>query len=95
MSMLDGLLDYLRGDDKKSAAKAKERLQFVLVHKRANRDVAPPSYLPALQEELLAVIAKYIPVDRSAMKVHLGKRDEYDEYDVLELNITLPDTGRN
>ncbi|MDD4964166.1 MAG: cell division topological specificity factor MinE [Gallionella sp.] len=95
MSLLDGLLEYLRGDEKKSAAKAKERLQFVLVHKRDRRDVAPPDYLPALQEELLAVIAKYIPVDRSALKVHLGKRDEYDEFDVLELNITLPETGRN
>lgn len=94
MSLFDGLIDYLRGDEKKSAAKAKERLQFVLVHKRASRDVAPPSYLPALQEELLAVIAKYVPVDRSAMTVHVGRRDDMDEYDVLELNITLPDTSR-
>lgn len=88
MSMIAGLIDYLRGNEKKTAVVAKERLQIILAHERAGRGTATPDYLPALQEELMAVIAKYIHVDRDSFKVQLGK---HDQYDVLELNITLPD----
>ena len=88
MSMIAGLIDYLRGNDKKSAAVAKERLQIILAHERAGRGTAAPDYLPALQEELMAVIAKYIHIDRDSFKVQLEK---HDQYDVLELNITLPE----
>jgi cell division topological specificity factor len=91
MSMISGLLEYLRGDDKKSAVIAKERLQIILAHERAGRGAATPDYLPALQEELLAVIAKYIHVDRGLIKVQLEK---HGEYDVLELNVTLPESLR-
>jgi len=86
--MISGLLEYLRGDEKKTAVIAKERLQIILAHERAGRGAATPDYLPALQEELLAVIAKYIHVDRELIKVQLEK---HGEYDVLELNVTLPD----
>lgn len=92
MSMISGLLEYLRGDDMKTAVIAKERLQIILAHERAGRGAATPDYLPALQEELLAVIAKYIHVDRELIKVQLEK---HGEYDVLELNVTLPDGMRN
>jgi cell division topological specificity factor len=88
MSMIDGLISYLRGPEKKTAAVAKERLQIILAHERAGRGTATPDYLPALQEELMAVIAKYIHVDRDSFKVQL---ENHDRYDVLELNITLPD----
>ena len=88
MSMISGLLEYLRGDEKKTAVIAKERLQIILAHERAGRGGGAPDYLPALQEELLAVIAKYIHVDRGLIKVQLEK---HGEYDVLELNVTLPD----
>ncbi len=91
MSMISGLLEYLRGDDKKTAVIAKERLQIILAHERAGRGGAAPDYLPALQEELLAVIPKYIHVDRELIKVQLEK---HGEYDVLELNITLPEGVR-
>lgn len=88
MSLISGLLDYLRGDEKKTAVLAKERLQIILAHERAGRGSSAPDYMPALQEELLAVIAKYIHVDRDSLKVQLEK---HGEYEVLELNITLPD----
>ncbi len=91
MSLIDNLLDYLRGPEKKTAAVAKERLQIILAHERAGRGAATPDYLPALQEELLEVIAKYIHIDRSMMKVQLEK---HGEYDVLELNVTLPENQR-
>lgn len=88
MSMIDGLISYLRGNEKKTAVVAKERLQIILAHERAGRGTATPDYLPALQEELMAVIAKYIHVDRDSFKVQL---ENHEQYDVLELNITLPD----
>lgn len=88
MSMIAGLIDYLRGSEKKTAVIAKERLQIILAHERAGRGSATPDYLPALQEELMGVIAKYIHVDRESFKVQLEK---HGQYDVLELNITLPE----
>jgi cell division topological specificity factor len=91
MSMIPGLLEYLRGDEKKTACIAKERLQIILAHERAGRGASTPEYMPALQDELLAVIAKYIHIDRNQIKVQL---DKHGEYDVLELNIILPDCVR-
>ena len=88
MSLIENVLDYLRGSQKKTASVAKERLQIILAHERAGRGTATPDYLPALQEELMEVIAKYIHIDRDSFKVQLEK---HDQYDVLELNITLPD----
>ena len=73
MDMIAGLLNYLRGNEKKTASVAKERLQIILAHERAGRGTATPDYLPALQEELMAVIAKYIHVDRDSLKVQLDK----------------------
>ncbi len=92
MSMISGLVDYLRGNEKKTASVAKERLQIILAHERAGRGAATPDYMPALQEELLAVIAKYIHIDRDSFKVQLEK---HGDYEVLELNITLPEGGRS
>lgn len=92
MSMIAGLISYLRGDEKKTAVIAKERLQIILAHERAGRGAATPDYLPALQEELMAVIAKYIHIDRDSINVNVEK---HGEYDVLELNITLPEKLRN
>ena len=88
MSLIENVMDYLRGSQKKTASVAKERLQIILAHERAGRGTATPDYLPALQEELMEVSAKYIHIDRDSFKVQLEK---HDQYDVLELNITLPD----
>ncbi|HXU94338.1 MAG TPA: cell division topological specificity factor MinE [Gallionella sp.] len=92
MSMISGLVDYLRGNEKKTSSVAKERLQIILAHERAGRGAATPDYMPALQEELLEVIAKYIHIDRDSFKVQLEK---HGDYEVLELNITLPEGVRN
>jgi len=90
--MISGLVDYLRGTEKKTASVAKERLQIILAHERAGRGAATPDYMPALQEELLEVIAKYIHIDRDSFKVQLEK---HGDYEVLELNITLPENARS
>jgi cell division topological specificity factor len=80
------LLDYFRSSKPSSASVAKERLQILVAHERASRN--QPSYLPKLQQELLAVIRKYVNVEEDAISVSF---EQDDEQEVLELNIVLPE----
>jgi len=80
------LLDYFRTNRKASASVAKERLQVLVAHERSTRNA--PSYLPQLQNEILAVIKKYVSVPDDAVQIQLD-HDEHQE--ILELNITLPE----
>jgi cell division topological specificity factor len=81
-----GLLDYFRSTKKSSAGIARERLQILVAHERAERN--KPSYLPQLQRDILAVIRKYVAVDQEAVSVNL---EHNDTEEILELNIVLPD----
>lgn len=80
-------LSYFRAQRKKTASLAKERLQIIVARERLNCS-GGPDYLPRLQDELLAVVRKYVPVDRDAVRMQL---DQEGGCEVLELNITLPD----
>ena len=79
------IFNYLRRRST-PAAVAKERLQIIISHERSQRNT--PDYLPKLQEEILAVIAKYVPVTREQVSVNL---ERLGDNSVLELNITMPD----
>ncbi len=81
-------LDYFRAQKKHSASVAKERLQIIVARERSHR--GGPDYLPMLQNELLAVIRKYVEVDDDALRMQL---DRAGDCEVLELNITLPDNA--
>lgn len=81
-----GWLDYFRAAPKNSAQVAKERLQIVIAHERADR--RGPTYLPKLREEIIGVIRKYVKVADEDVKVQVEKEGDYE---VLELNITLPE----
>jgi len=70
-----------------SAAIAKERLQIIIAHERAVKN--QPDYLPLLQKDLIAVIAKYVPIDTKDIKIDIDKQHGCS---VLELNIFLPET---
>ena len=78
------IFSYFRKNTQ-SASVAKERLQIIISHERAQRNT--PDYLPKLQEEILAVIAKYVPIDREQVVVSLDRADGNSA--VLELNITM------
>ncbi len=80
------LLDYFRSSKPSSASLAKERLQILVAHERASKN--RPSYLPKLQQELLAVIRKYVSVEEDAISVNF---EQDDNQEVLELNIILPE----
>lgn len=79
------ILNFLRKRSS-AASVAKERLQIIISHERAQRNT--PDYLPQLQEEILAVIEKYIPITRDKVCVNL---ERIGDNAVLELNVTMPD----
>ena len=78
------IFSFLR-PPRKSAETAKERLQILLAHERA--DQSSPDYLPMMHKELLAVIAKYVKIDEDRVEVKL---DRGGDCSTLEVNIELP-----
>jgi cell division topological specificity factor len=80
-----GIFDFFRAKrDPQTASVAKERLQIVLAHERANREA--PEFLPILQQELLDVVRRYVEVDEDVIKVSLGREGDTS---MLEINIEL------
>ncbi|MCD8494230.1 MAG: cell division topological specificity factor MinE [Burkholderiaceae bacterium] len=79
-------LSFLLGQKKTSASVAKERLQIILAHERTGGSAATPDYLPQLQQELVAVISKYVKVDPNDIKVNLERQDSLE---VLEVKIEI------
>ncbi len=74
-------------EQKKSASIAKERLMVIVAHERGNHE-NQPDFLPLLQKELTAVIAKYVKIDANHVQVEFEQKGGRS---VLELNVTLPD----
>ena len=79
-------LDYFRRAPK-SATLAKDRLSIIVARERAGTR-AGVDYLPQLQQDLLAVIARYEKIDLAHVTVNLDKSGGCE---VLELNIQLPE----
>ncbi|MCC7276569.1 MAG: cell division topological specificity factor MinE [Alphaproteobacteria bacterium] len=69
-----------------AATVAKERLQILLAHERADRG-SRAEFLPALQKEILDVVAKYLVIDPDKVMVKL---DRGKDISVLEVNVELP-----
>jgi cell division topological specificity factor len=61
-----------RSGGRGSGSKAKERLQFILVHDRIH---LPPERLEEMKQEILAVIAKYITVDSDHVEIAMQRRE--------------------
>ena len=81
------LLSMLFGNKPKTASVAKERLQLIIAHER-NGQTSKQDFLPDLQQELVAVISKYVSINPDDIKVSLEKQGNYE---VLEVNIVLPE----
>jgi cell division topological specificity factor len=80
------LMDIFRKEQTSSASVAKERLRVLVAHDRLRNN--GPEYLPQLQQEILAVIRKYVQIDEQDVNVQL---EQQGQTSVLELNVTLPD----
>ncbi len=81
-----GWFDYFKQNKQSSAQIAKERLQIVIAHERLDR--RGPDYLPQLRRDIMDVIRRYVAVTDDHVNVQFEKGSDYD---VLELNIALPD----
>ncbi|MCH9741784.1 MAG: cell division topological specificity factor MinE [Thiotrichales bacterium] len=77
------LLDLFRKKDN-SASLAKDRLGVIIAAGRSAQN--KPNFLPKMREEIIAVIAKYIPVDPDAVKVLM---ETHNGVDMLEIDIPL------
>lgn len=69
-----------------AATVAKERLQILLSHERADRGDRA-EFLPALQREILEVVAKYLVIDQEKVMVKLERGKDIS---FLEVNVELP-----
>ena len=81
------LLDLFRRRPS-SAPVARERLQVLLSHERAV--IGKSDLIAILQEEILAVIAKHVKIDRDAVQI---KVDRGDKMSMLEIDVELPSTA--
>ncbi len=61
-------LDRLLGKNETSGQQAKQRLQMVLIHDRAD---LPPGLLEVIKDDIIAVIAKHTAIDSDKVIVHL------------------------
>jgi cell division topological specificity factor len=78
-------LEYFRKSPK-SASLAKDRLSIIVAREHTGTRRSP-DYLPQLQQELLAVIARYEKIDLSNVTVNVERNGDCE---VLELNVVLP-----
>ncbi len=76
------------GKQKASASAAKERLQIIIARER--HLVNGPDFMPALHQELIAVISKDVKVNPEDIKISLDKQGNLE---VLDVNVVLPDAG--
>ncbi|MFW6264825.1 MAG: cell division topological specificity factor MinE [Bacillota bacterium] len=67
---------------------AKERLQFILIHDRIKLS---PEEMKSMKKELLEVLARYIDVDDSHMKVEVDR--DQDGMTALVANFPIKRSG--
>jgi cell division topological specificity factor len=68
-----------------TAAVARERLQILLAHERAS--AGQEGLVVILREEILAVIAKHVTLDRDKVRVKLEREGEIS---MLEIDVEMP-----
>ncbi|MEA3350051.1 MAG: cell division topological specificity factor MinE [Chloroflexota bacterium] len=67
---MGNFFDRLIGRKPKSANRAKERLQLVLIHDRINLTSA---VLEIMKDEIIDVISHHVAIDSSAVKINIDK----------------------
>ncbi len=67
-------LNFLTGGSRRTATAAKERLQLVLVHDRADLS---PGKLEALKDDMIEVLSRYVEIDHQEVEISLtSDRDQ-------------------
>ena len=73
----------------RSANIAKQRLSRIIAHERMQKN--QPAFFPELQRELLAVVGKYVDLERNEVSVMFADQDRRPS---IELNVTLNETPK-
>ncbi len=84
-------LDRLLGKNETSGQVAKQRLQMVLIHDRAD---LPPGMLELIKDDIIQVIAKHMAIDTDKVVVHL-EQDTQENRLVAEIPLLAGRTRRN
>jgi len=63
-------LQSLFGGERRSARSAKERLQLVLIHDRADLS---PGKLEALKDEMIELLSRYVEIDQREVQISLTR----------------------
>jgi cell division topological specificity factor len=84
MNVLSELIKRLSGEKPKTASLAKERLQIIIAREHPTNQ--RNHFLPQMQQELLEVIKKYLPINPENIKVSMNQEGSLE---VLDVNIIL------
>ncbi len=84
-------LDRLLGKNETSGQTAKQRLQMVLIHDRAD---LPPGMLELIKDDIIQVIAKHTAIDTDKVVVHL-EQDTQENRLVAEIPLLATRARRN
>ncbi|HRN69375.1 MAG TPA: cell division topological specificity factor MinE [Promineifilum sp.] len=84
-------LDRLLGKNETSGQVAKQRLQMVLIHDRAD---LPPGMLELIKDDIIQVIARHMAIDTDKVVVHL-EQDTQENRLVAEIPLLAGRTRRN
>ena len=84
------LMSFFRSKKSDTAGMARDRLMVAVAVQRGQdgRNSPGHSFLPALREEILAVVRKYVQVPDTAVDVKVKHEHGLE---MMELNVALPD----
>jgi cell division topological specificity factor len=87
---MSSVIDRLSGRKRKSAYKAKERLQLVLIHDRTN---LPSNVLETMKDEIIEVISRHIEIQPDDVDIKINK-DGRQQRLVADIPILGPRRGQ-
>lgn len=70
----------------KSGSIAKDRLKLVLIH---DRSMLSPRVLEDMRDEIIAVISKYVDIDRETLNIELSQSENSERRTTLVANIPI------
>ncbi|MBC2855511.1 cell division topological specificity factor MinE [Cetobacterium sp. 2A] len=70
----------------KSGNIAKDRLKLVLIHDRC---MLSPRIIEDMRDEIIAVISKYVEIDREALNIEISQNQENERRTTLVANIPI------
>ncbi|MGL6114068.1 cell division topological specificity factor MinE [Cetobacterium sp. SF1] len=70
----------------KSGNIAKDRLKFVLIH---DRSMISPRVLDDMRDEIIAVISKYVDIDRDSLNIEVSQCENNERKTTLVANIPI------